>query len=407
MSWDGKQFGRPLVMLLRDDMEELCRERGYKMGAELDELLPKERRVSASLALALLMHNGKSEAAANLLSYAIVPRVGVWWCYLCYRLVAEDIEKDKAKDGLTPKERFEKEQKELVKKLTDTSDVDAMVEARKKELEAQVKELEAAAREQKYLNPVERIKLKLAVLQREYAEFEQSLPPGSMGKPDGPMAMESTVNSILEQAKSSMDVYLDTLQHDRQMVANAVKDDDPIFRAVEQKVGAVKPKIDQAMSKYFPLKMPGLPPRPTAAEKGKAVEAALRWILVPSDDNGKLACEAAMAAQDGPEAMLAYSAFWSSTNLKTETGIAPTNIGLPPLGISKTLMQLALMEGGTMDYDKRYEEFLRLGIECADGTCTWDEYGNPVRVTEEKKSTRDDSVFKSRFGFGREEHSQP
>ena len=85
-------------MLLRDDMEGLCKERGYKMGAELDELLPKERRVSASLALALLMHNGKSEAAANLLSYAIVPRVGVWWCYLCYRLVAEDIEKDKAQE---------------------------------------------------------------------------------------------------------------------------------------------------------------------------------------------------------------------------------------------------------------------------------------------------------------------
>ena len=134
------------------------------------------------------------------------------------------------------------------------------------------------------------------------------------------------------------------------------------------------------------------------------MQAALRWLLVPSDENGQLACQAAIAAQSGPESMLAYAAFWSSTNLKTETGIAPTNPALPPLGISKTLLQLALLEGGDMDYDERYRKFLELGIECADGTCTWDEHGNPVRskAPSANTSAADDRIFRTRSGFGRQ-----
>lgn len=58
--------------------------------------------------------------------------------------------------------------------------------------------------------------------------------------------------------------------------------------------------------------------------------------------------------------------------MKTETGMAPATPALPPKGIASTLLQLALLEGGDMDYDARYREFLRLGIECADGTSTWD-----------------------------------
>ncbi len=392
-------------MLLRDDVQTLCKVRGYKPGEEEKLLLPEGRSLSSELALSLLLHHGKQEEAVNLLSYAIVPRVGVWWAYLCYRLVTEDIERDKAKDGLTPPERFKKQQKQLLDQLSDTSDIEAMIEERKKAMEAQVKELEQLAREQNYLNPVDRMKLKLACIQREFAEFEQSLPPGSLGKPDAPIAMEATLDDILQQASEDLNGYVEKIQFDQRVKEGASRMNDPIFQAIQQKTQAIEPEIDKVMKKYFPLKMKGLPPKPSAADKTRAVEAALRWILVPSDDNGKLACEAAIAAQDGPESLLAYSAFWSSTNLKTETGIAPTNIGLPPLGISKTLLQLALMEGGELDYDKRYEEFLRLGIECADGTCTWDEYGKPVHAAQEgiKKTSPDDSVFQSRFGFGRNE----
>lgn len=75
---------------------------------------------------------------------------------------------------------------------------------------------------------------------------------------------------------------------------------------------------------------------------------------MPSDENGQRACQAAIAAKKGPESMLAYTAFWSSTNMKTETGMAPANSALPPKGIASALLQLAMAEGGDMDYDERY-----------------------------------------------------
>ena len=388
-------------MLQRGDLQTLHHQRGYQFTEAVEGVLPDRRNMSTELALSILLHNGMKEDAVNMLCYAIVPRVGVWWAYLCLKMVMEDIEKEQAKDGLTPRERFLKEQKELANKLSDTSDIQAMVEERKKQLDAQVAELKKLAGEQNYLNPVERLKLKLAWIQREFAAFEQSLPPGSLGNPNDPPVMQDLIDSLTQSANSDFQNYLEHMAAVQQARVNISQTPDPIFETVQQKTSAVKSAIDEMLSKYFPLKIKGLPQRPTPAKKNKAVESVLRWILVPSDDNGKLACEAAMAAQDGPEAMLAYSAFWSSTNLKTDTGMAPTNMGLPPLGISKTLLQLALLEGGEMDYDKRYEEFLHIGIECADGTCTWDEYGHPVRAVVERKQVRDDSIFKSRFGFAR------
>ena len=71
------------------------------------------------------------------------------------------------------------------------------------------------------------------------------------------------------------------------------------------------------------------------------------------------------------------------------------------MGLSKTLLQLALLEGGDMDYDTRYAKFLELGIQCADGTCTWDEHGEPVRSDAEETRRSDDRDLRARSGFGR------
>ncbi len=400
MSWNGNQFNRPLIMVQWVDIKTLQQKRGYEPPEDVLELFPSEH-ISAELALSILLHNGKVEDAVNLLACVIAPRVGVWWACLCLQSVLKDVAADFAKDGLTPRERRKKEMSALADKLSDTSDIDAMVEEQKKLIDEQVKKLEEAAREQKYLNPAERLQLKMAWIKREFEAFRNSLPPGTLGDENGPLLMEETLDSILTSAKKDFDHIAAAMSPEPPPMD--IPSSERIFDAIRQKTEAIQPAIDKEMGKHFPLKLKGLPTLPSPARKQAAVMAALRWVLAPSDDNGKLACEAAIAAKQGPEAMLAYAAFWSSTNLKTETGIAPTNPALPPMGISKTLLQLALMEGGEKDYDARYEEFFRIGIDCADGSLTWDEEGNEVRLdaTAESPQVTEERTIWSRSGFGR------
>lgn len=391
-------------MLRREELRALYASYAYEPDDETRELYPTDR-ISAELALQILLTQDMTEEAVNLMASAIMPRVGVWWAYLCLQMVFEDIRKDFEKDGLTPRERRAKKVEAMVKELSDTSDIDKKVEAHRQATEAYVKELEEAAKNQGYLNPLERMAAKMQWLDKEFKIFKKKLPPGSFDErsdTDGNSALEKMVSERLDSIKASWNRRFEQLEKDDKLPEGMPNTDD-IFEAIRKKTGAIGPAVDKEMAKHFPLKLRGLPKPVSPARKTAAVEAALRWLLVPSDENGKLACDAAMAAKAGPESMLAYTAFWASTNLVTETGVAPTNLALPPMGISKTLLQLALMEGGEMDYDARYKEFLRLGIECADNTCTWDEHGKVVRHGGgEAPPRREDHVFRTRYGFGRE-----
>lgn len=401
MAWNGKQFDKPLVMLRRENIYGLRTAYGYDPGDDVLEIYPTEE-LSAELALNVLMLKGETEEAVNLLASAIVPRVGVWWAYLCLQMVFEDIRLDFEKDGLTPREREAKQREIEIKELTDTSKVDKMFEAQDKYLDEYAKKVEEDVRKLGYLNPIQRIELKLQYIKREFERFKNELPEGALGDPNGPMMMEAQMKKKMSNVQTAFESWLHKDDEQPLPADCPIPPTEKIFDEIRKQTAAIGPSIEKRMAKHFPLKLKGLPKPVSPKRKTAAVEAALRWLLVPSDANGKLACDAAVAAKEGPESMLAYAAFWSSTNLQTETGAAPTNLALPPMGISKTLLLLALLEGGEMDYDARYKEFLRLGIECADGTCTWDEHGKPIRheAAPGRKET-DDRVFGARYGFGR------
>lgn len=401
MAWNGKQFDKPLVMLRRENISNLRAAYGYDPDDDMLEVYPTEE-LSAELALNVLLLREETEEAVNLLASAIVPRVGVWWAYLCLQMVFEDIRLDFEKDGLTPREREAKQRKIELKKLTDTSKIDKMFEDQRKYLDTYAKEVEKDLRDLNYLNPLQRMEVKLNYFKKEFERFKNELPEGTLGDPNGPMFMEKHMKKLQANVKESLERYIKDHDDTPQTTDLPIPPTDKIFEEMWKQTSAIGPTIEKSMAKRFPLKLKGLPKPVSPKRKTAAVEAALRWLLVPSDANGKLACDAAVAAKAGPESMLAYAAFWSSTNLQTETGAAPTNLALPPMGISKTLLLLALLEGGEMDYDARYKEFLRLGIECADGTCTWDEHGKPIRheAAPGRKET-DDRVFGARYGFGR------
>lgn len=401
MTWSGNQFSKPLIFLQREDLGALKNLRGYAPGDEVWALYPSEM-ISPELALRILATNDRTEDAVNLLCHSINPRVGVWWAYLCCRVVLQDVADDLAKDGLTPQQRMQKRIDETIAKLRDRTEIDAIKAEHEKIISDRQTQLQQQAKEQNYLNPVERARMKIEGIQKAFDKLIEDMPPGELGDKDAPGIMEDIVASLQQNAREDFQRIIDEMTQPDVSVQDPCSD--RLYEAIREKTNAIKPAIDEELAKHFPLKIKGQPLPPSEATKSAALQAALRWLLVPTDENGQLACQAAIAAQSGPESMLAYAAFWSSTNLKTETGIAPTNPALPPLGISKTLLQLALLEGGEMDYDTRYQKFFELGIECADGTCTWDEHGNPVRshTPNADAINGDDRVFHTRSGFGRQ-----
>lgn len=370
----------------------LVRDMSKRLGMEVPEdvkPLIDGAPITDELALYLLLQHDRIEDAVNLLSYAITPRVGVWWAYRCYQAVQQDIEADFAKDGLTPQQRREKEHKALVAQLTDTSDIDLLVAENKRAIEEECRKGEKHAKTLGYQDPMERIETKFKLLQYEIARLKSFITPEDLAKAPAPTGrLESMAQEMLEQAKHSLAGYIESqtpVPEPTDTLSTRV------YEAIRAKTAAVKPAVEAEMAKHFPLKLHGLPKLPSPEMKAKAVDAALRWVLVPSDENGALANQAANAAKGGPETMLANAAFWSSTNMKTETGIAPGMAALPPLGISKTLQLLALLEGGEMDYDARYRLFMELGLECADGTSTWNiaEDGSVKDVKTDKNTNFD------------------
>lgn len=140
------------------------------------------------------------------------------WAYRCQQAVQQDIAADFAKDGLTPKQRRDKERRELVAKLTDTSDINVPVAENKRSIEEGRKQLREPARQMGCKTPMERMAEKAKLMQQELdklkALYPADLPAGSA------------------------------------------------------------PAIEAEMTMRFPLKLHGLPKQPSPEMKAKSTEAA-------------------------------------------------------------------------------------------------------------------------------------
>ncbi len=335
--------------------------------------------------------------------HLILPRVSIWWALCCYRAVKEDIRLDFEKDGLTPEQRRMKKVNDLIEQLSDTTEIDQMVEDHKKVMGEYAQNMEKQLKEKGPLSPI-------AVVAQKLDEFQRAMEATGIEFPTGNSTLSPQAQAFQSRAKKALMKELEKKM--APLIPPSTPPENPpelervsgdrIFEKIKEKTDAVKTAIDEEMAKHFPLKLNGLPQKASQAKKDNALMAAQRWLLAPTDDNGQLACQAGIEAQNGPESMLAFSAFWCSTNLKTESGLAPSNPALPPIGISKTLLQLALLEGGEKDYEARYQEFLNIGIDCANGTSTWDVYGHEVKTKKNapvQQSSTDE--LQCRSGFGR------
>ncbi len=402
MAWSGEQWAKPLVFIKKTTVEELIAGQNYHLSDDIAELLPGPQTAGETF-LSILYHSDKIEAAVELMCHLILPRVSIWWALRCYRAVKEEIRLDFEKDGLTPEQRRMKKVNDLVEQLSDTAEIDQMVEDHKKVMGEYAQNMEKQLKEKGPLSPI-------AVVAQKLDEFQRAMEATGIEFPTDPSTLSPQARAFQSRAKEALMKELE------KKMAPLIPPSDPpelppelervsgdrIFEKIKEKTDAVQEAIDEEMAKYFPLKLNGLPQKASQAKKDNALMAAQRWLLAPTDDNGQLACQAGIEAQNGPESMLAFSAFWCSTNLKTESGLAPGNPALPPIGVSKTLLQLALLEGGEKDYAARYQEFLSIGIDCANGTSTWDAYGHEVKTQEAapvQQSSADE--LQCRSGFGR------
>ncbi|MGN0873865.1 MAG: DUF6931 family protein [Akkermansia sp.] len=399
MSWNGEQWSKPLIFADKGNVEELVRVKGYEIPEDAESLLPTPK-ISGELFLSILCQTGYTEEAVKLLAYMINPRVGLWWVIRCYDAVKEDIRNDFERDGKTPAQRRAAKVDAMVKELTDTSDIDKLIEEHKAYMAEAEAKIKAEAEAAKPVNPAEAVMNEItqildAIRKLDLPE-EMKLPP----TPESEAAFKKFEADLANAFKEGMADLIPAKETPMPPELERISGDN-IFAKLQEKTDRIRPEIDKEMGKYFPLKLKGLPKPPSKASLNAAVDAARRWLLVPSDENGQLACNAAIKAKSGPESMLAYAAFWSSAVLVTETGRVPGNRALPPIGFNGVLSQLAQEEGGDLDYDARYLLFLRLGLECATGTSTW----NINARESEKPATPEPAPTGNpwvRQGFGRE-----
>jgi hypothetical protein len=97
-----------------------------------------------------------------------------------------------------------------------------------------------------------------------------------------------------------------------------------------------------------------------------AIEAAMRWVRVPSDPHRLAACEAAIAAGNrSPAHWVAMAAFWSAGNMTPDSGVVtPPPPFLYAVATVSALEFAAARDGRRDDF---FAEALQRGISLASG----------------------------------------
>jgi hypothetical protein len=120
----------------------------------------------------------------------------------------------------------------------------------------------------------------------------------------------------------------------------------------------------------------------------EALQAALRWVVEPSEANRNAAMKAGQAEEcQTPPGLLAMAAAWSGGSL----GAPTMPVVIPPADhLTGQLVGCALLKAASqkrpMEYPENYRRFLGLGIELARGRNLWTPSGSISREELEGRS---------------------
>jgi hypothetical protein len=165
-------------------------------------------------------------------------------------------------------------------------------------------------------------------------------------------------------------------------------------RAVlDKSIGKMEKHINE-MKAQLPKKTPK-PPAGTPVGIN-ALEAAKDWLLVPNEENSRKALQLGRGCKGNnkPAGLIALSAFWSGGNIAPpgkQVVAAPPK--LPARSIATALVVASHLQGGTRKPDERIEDYLKIGIESAQGIRTWENQILPEHAED---------PWAGREGFGRD-----
>ncbi|QSH40747.1 hypothetical protein P0136_11660 [Lentisphaerota bacterium ZTH] len=411
MSWDGKSFDRPLIMLDFDTPQKAISKNAYEPDDDVEALITNNM-TSEQLILVLREKNMLKEAC-DFIAHCVNRRVGVWWAYSCVEAINKEVEEENKKNPLTFEEKVKKEVKGKIAGWTDKTEIEALkkqyngkIDKFKQNLNRldgpEIKDPDDPLKELQELLKNKNSDKHLENANHEFANFLSSVDPGQL----------HIAQRILDKAYANYEAKhgINPMEEIRQKVRKAILPEkipedstirDQVYGKVEERIKDIRQYIQSTMNKHFPLKIPGLPKTKRSKSKiDAALYAVKRWILTPTDENGKIALDSHKAAFQQPEGLCALAAYWSCANLtpgeKTQLVSPP---GLYSSGIKNTIFMCAMKKGGSKKYEERYEEYFNIGIDCISGVKTWDkEWKNkPAKVASDGNSNN----LNASYGFGR------
>ncbi len=422
MSWDGKGFEKPLILIETINVADTISENIYKKDEEMEDILKPD--FSSEDVLYGFHETKKTQDGCKYLAYSIHKRAGVWWAYQCLKSVKEEIDEAKAK-GIDKNAEMKKQ----IKNFTSFNPP----------------ELEAFKNKQADMS---------TKLEEEHKKASKRLNlPHLMKNPDDPQNeyqkkfVEMTDLKSLLESKKNMDNYFTSLPAEEQAEINRFtkraknnfkkmhrgisfedavrceigaqpkfkieeldleglqipKDFDKekkfelekIFDKLKEQHKAGMDYHKQQMEEHFPLDLSMLPKGPSKKKIDNAFKCAIKWIIAPTEINAKNARESGNDANGTPEGLLALCAFWGHGDLAVDNENIKKVITSPPgvtsNGINSVLLQAALLEGGTRKPKERYEVFYNLGLGVAQGINLWDDEVLKTLITQDKKNIREGS----------------
>jgi hypothetical protein len=390
MAWNGKIDYKPLILLQHKTAQETIEKNAYDIDEDHEELFIKMNNPED-----ILEHfQGKKKfpEANKFLAYAIHKRVGVWWAYLCVKMVLEEIEK--AKLAKKPPRDIRKEVEDFIKNgLPEKKQLEKIAADHQKmrnENTAEAKSIlqdPGAALKSGKIDQETHDKITL----KEYKAFSQQIKTRFDAFPED-VKRDAMQKFEIYQKEYIKDHGMPFREHSLQELRSEIflpKEPeidnsllDKTMQRIKDKIAEYKQEVGRELLKVpkSAADLPGLP-KPVSKKKiDEAYESALHWILAPTDINAKYALNSGNAANGKMEGLLALCAFWAHGDLAVDQDkvkqVIPTNPGLTSNGINSVFTMTAVFavtEGVEKSYDELMEEFHYMGIEAAQGINLWDD----------------------------------
>ncbi|QSH41199.1 hypothetical protein P0136_09280 [Lentisphaerota bacterium ZTH] len=409
MSWNGKNFNRPLIMLDYAFVQDVIEKNAYEPDEDVESLI-YEHMTSEKLIL-LLRSKGMLKEACDFMSYCINRRVGVWWAYSCVEAVNLEIEEQKKICPLSEQEQFKKEAKEKIADLADKSEINEILAKLKISREKFISDMETLAGPKitDSKNPLFQVQEAIREKQ-EQQNIKSTIEEMENALNNAPPEKLSKAKRIIEKAFLTYEQKNGI--HPLEQLKNEIKKSicpeplpentelrDKYVNAIKGRCQEVKDFIKKTVNETFPLKISGMPKKMSPKRAQDAMFAIKRWVLTPTDENGRTAFLLGKKICNTPEGLCAVSSFWAGTDLvpeQKEKVFAPP--GLLANGLRNVIFMCAKKRGGSKSYDERYEEYFNIGIDCLTGVRTWDKEWKKKTPTVKGKLNDE---LDSKSGFGR------